>query len=229
MWKIFFSTEFRDGGTRGDWEPVRWAAGSSRAGEAGSDGDPGGRGEAGAKASRGDPGSPGAKVHGAEEDAGSGGKVVQKQKRCGFFTGKGASIEILFKSLSACVKYRTNISGSPSVGRKLRRYWCISVSVWLCSAGIFGVEERSRGHFPAWGLHRPDGPAALLQPCHCQIHTGAVLHARVVLPGKGQRDLQEWWEWQTRRDGGHGGVHVSCQACSYIPRMFCCASRGVAT
>lgn len=57
--------------------------------------------------------------------------------------------------------------------------------------GIFRVEERSGRHFPARGLHRPDGPPQLLQPRHRRLHTGALLHARVVLPGEGQGDVQK--------------------------------------
>lgn len=90
---MLFSTEFRDGGTRGDREPVRRAACGGGAGEAGGDGDPGGRGEAGAEAGGGDPGPPGAAVHRAEEDAGSGGKAVQKQKWRGFFTGEWKNMQ----------------------------------------------------------------------------------------------------------------------------------------
>lgn len=78
--KASLSTAFGDGGTSRDRQPVPGAAGGGGEGQAGGDGDPGGRGEAGAQAGRGHPGSPGAEVHGAEEDAGAGGKALQKQK-----------------------------------------------------------------------------------------------------------------------------------------------------
>lgn len=199
--KKVFSTEFCDGGTRGDWNSLWWAVGGGGAGEAGGVGDPWRWREAGTEAGGGDPGPPGAEVHRAEEDAGTDGEAVQKQERRGFSTGDAADVELFLNSLLEVQSIKCLLRL-----RLLLMQFCVSL---FCSAGIFRVEERSGWYFPAWGLHRPDGSPQLLQPCHSQLHAGDLLHARVFLPGKGQRDVQERWGRQTRQGGGLSGLPVS--------------------